>query len=504
VVASQNGNRVVNVIGMHRCGTSLTARLLNLLGVDLGPESDRLEPRFDNPQGYWEQRPIVELNDAIFDALGGSWWRPPEMPAGWQRRPEVEALVPRARDVLAAQFGEPESAWGWKDPRTSLTLPFWRELIPQARYVVCLRNPIDVASSLLRREPRTHTWESAIALWLRYSAEALDNTRADERLLVFYEDFFSDGERQLARLAEFAGGDAPEVASSVASEAQAIVQADMRHHRTSAMETIDSETVPPEAGAFFLAVRAAHIASTLVQCDGDNANWVEPDLLKAATNLAPRLRHGETERKTAAVAERDRAVAAAKRERDEGIVAARGEAEAAISGAYAERDEAIAAAERERDEAIDAAEEERNQARHEERKHRIALDRALEELESVKDASDHAHEAAMAAARAERKEAVAAAQDERDGAIAAVEAERNQARHEEREHRIALDRALEELWSARGDMDDGERQRVESALAQARADLAHERRALAGVYGSLSWRLTAPLRSGKRIFRPPR
>jgi hypothetical protein len=50
---------------MHRCGTSLTARVLNLLGYSLGPEEDLLEHKFDNPAGFWEQRPIVEINDPI-------------------------------------------------------------------------------------------------------------------------------------------------------------------------------------------------------------------------------------------------------------------------------------------------------------------------------------------------------------------------------------------------------------------------------------------------------
>jgi hypothetical protein len=232
--ATDNGRHIVNLLGMYRCGTSLTAQRINLLEVDLGTEEDRLEPRFDNPPCYWEQRPIIELNDAIFDALGGSWWRPPEMPAGWQRRPEVEALVPRAREILASQFGETEGSWGWKDPRTSLTLPFWRQVAPQARCVVCLRNPTDVASSLLRHEPSSHTWDSAIALWLRYTAEALENSWGEERLLVSYEDYFGDTERQLSRLAHFVGGDLDEVSEDVRDEAEAVIQTELRHHRTSA------------------------------------------------------------------------------------------------------------------------------------------------------------------------------------------------------------------------------------------------------------------------------
>lgn len=414
--ATDNGRQIVNVLGMYRCGTSLTAHLINLLRGDLGTEDDHLEPRFDNPEGYWEQRPIMELNEAIFDALGGSWWRPPEMPAGWQRRPEVEALVPRAREILASRFGEPEGSWGWKDPRTSLTLPFWRQVVPQARYVVCLRNPTDVASSLLRREPSTHTWDSAVALWLRYTAEALENSRSEERLLVFYEDYFGDTERQLSRLAHFVGRDFEEVGKNVRDEAEAVIQTDLRHQRASATETVNDKTVPPEAGAFFLAVRAAHIAS-MTRPDGDGrlVDKPEPGLLEAAADLGRRLWQGYAERKTVAALEEDRLCAVA------------------------------------------AAERERNESRRTEREYRIALDRALEEL-----AGTRAH-----------------AGDTRAGG---------------------------------GEYLEGELERKERALVRAQADLANQRSALArtqaelaSISSSLSWKVTAPLRSGKRMFsRSPR
>ena len=40
--------RTVCVLGMHRSGTSLTAGLINMLGVYLGPESDLVHPLGEN------------------------------------------------------------------------------------------------------------------------------------------------------------------------------------------------------------------------------------------------------------------------------------------------------------------------------------------------------------------------------------------------------------------------------------------------------------------------
>jgi len=42
--------------------------------------------------------------------------------------------------------------WGFKDPRCVLTLDFWREAIPELRFVATYRHLADVASSLASRE----------------------------------------------------------------------------------------------------------------------------------------------------------------------------------------------------------------------------------------------------------------------------------------------------------------------------------------------------------------
>ena len=158
---------IVCILGMHRSGTSLVSRLLNVLGVYLGPEEHLMRPSSDNPAGHWESRPIKEINDEILSILGGSWEEPPPLPAGWERGPELAAPRRRARKVIESDFAESE-LWGFKDPRNSLTLPFWQRILDPMRYVICLRNPLDVAASARAREPqggdgRFRTWDRALA-----------------------------------------------------------------------------------------------------------------------------------------------------------------------------------------------------------------------------------------------------------------------------------------------------------------------------------------------------
>jgi hypothetical protein len=193
---------------MGRCGTSLTTALIGLLGVDLGPTERMLQAIVsDNARGYWEQRELYEINEAILEAFGGTWGHPPELPSGWERSPALDAVRKRARKSLTELFGVHEGRWGWKDPRASVTLPFWRDLIGEMDYVLCVRNPADVAASLAKRDTEEVTFEESVALWLLYLRAALDNTAGSRRLILRYEDYFVDTERQLQRLADFVIGE---------------------------------------------------------------------------------------------------------------------------------------------------------------------------------------------------------------------------------------------------------------------------------------------------------
>ncbi|MGA2162949.1 MAG: sulfotransferase [Solirubrobacteraceae bacterium] len=178
----------VCVLGFGRSGTSLTMRLLHLLGVDIGPQEDLLAPgEADNPRGYWEPGWMVALNDEILAKLGTVWWRPLPVAPGWERSADFDELRERASGLLEEKFGA-APLWGWKDPRTTLTLPFWKELVPDARYVICLRNPADAISSIQRRPDPELSIGAWGDLWLEYTARALRETQGCPRTLVFYED----------------------------------------------------------------------------------------------------------------------------------------------------------------------------------------------------------------------------------------------------------------------------------------------------------------------------
>lgn len=240
---------VVCVLGMARSGTSLTARALNLLGVYLGPEEALLQPRQANPGGFWEHYRLMRLNERILHTFGGNWRDPPLLPDGWEASAELEDERREAEQLLEDTFAG-RTLWGWKDPRNSLTLPFWQRLLPEMRYVVCVRNPIDVAASIERRDgiPAARAFE----LWLLYVASALAHTAAGDRIVIAYEDWFEDWRGAAERLGRFLSHsealDSPETTQRIAEA----VQSELWHHRTAAADVLSEPRLPLEARSLYL------------------------------------------------------------------------------------------------------------------------------------------------------------------------------------------------------------------------------------------------------------
>jgi hypothetical protein len=220
--------------------------------MDLGPEGQLLGPGPDNPLGFWEHAEFVDLNDEILRLLGGNWHEPPTFEPGWERSQALSGLRGAAVETIRRDFGRSE-LWGWKDPRACLTLPFWQLLIPGMRYVICLRNPVDVARSLASRDG--FSAEKAGRLWLDHVEASLRHTDGEDRLILFYEDVMADWPGALARLSGFIGE--PEAAGfeHLRTAVWDTVRQDLHHHRSSTRDVVDHPELPEPAKALHLLLR---------------------------------------------------------------------------------------------------------------------------------------------------------------------------------------------------------------------------------------------------------
>jgi hypothetical protein len=162
--ALQAPAKIVLVLGMHRSGTSCLTGSLQQAGLDLG-EFSAWNPH--NLKGNRENTEIMTLNESILVANGGKWDVPPKK-VRWQPEHSLEG-----RKILAKYAGTP--AWGFKDPRTLLTLEGWLDLGIDPACIGIFRHPAAVAASLMQRSADAMDLPRALALWYAYNKRLLEH-----------------------------------------------------------------------------------------------------------------------------------------------------------------------------------------------------------------------------------------------------------------------------------------------------------------------------------------
>lgn len=176
---------------MHRSGTSLLTRILNLLGVNLG--HNLLPPAKDNPKGFWENIKVVKLNEEILSILNFTYDDPRPLPSKWWKKNILLDSKQKIYHFIKTEFSS-NNFLGIKDPRLCRLVPFWNlileELGLEAHYILISRNPLEVADSLYKRDG-IHRAKSFL-LWLRYNLEAEYFTREKKRVFVRYENLLDD------------------------------------------------------------------------------------------------------------------------------------------------------------------------------------------------------------------------------------------------------------------------------------------------------------------------
>ncbi|MGE0141840.1 MAG: sulfotransferase [Planctomycetota bacterium] len=240
------------VIGAHRSGTSAVARVLDDLGVFQGARLD------DNHESLFFQR----LNEWLLAQCGARWDNPTAvdrlildsrqsaLAVEHLRRsvgsPRSMAYLGRMAWMRGRRIGDGACRFGFKDPRSTFTLPFWLRVFPEARIIHVHRHGVAVAQSLCVRHrrhlelseqrfernrpllnwlpkragfgdsPRLSSLAGAFDLWEEYFVRARREVAARPTISMefAYEDLVRDPAAHVSQLAEFCG-------LSVSSEAVA-------------------------------------------------------------------------------------------------------------------------------------------------------------------------------------------------------------------------------------------------------------------------------------------
>jgi hypothetical protein len=191
------------VIGMHRSGTSAVTGALGHLGFAIPATADRWEPSEDNPD-HWESRALGDHDDLLLERLGGIWDRPPNTDPGWECDPGLGIDDLGDPGAAASKAFPNPGPIVWKDPRTSLLLPYWLARLPKPIAAVFIwRSPMSVARSLQARDG-IHLADG-IALWERYNRSGLAGLVGIDTFVTRYESIVENPLDRLGALADWLG-----------------------------------------------------------------------------------------------------------------------------------------------------------------------------------------------------------------------------------------------------------------------------------------------------------
>ncbi len=222
--------RALLVLGMHRSGTSALTRILNLLGAAL--PADLMAPvENENPLGFWESVQLMEIHERILASAGLTWDDPVRFPRRWLDSPAAISFRRELLDFLSSHFAS-SPLFAIKDPRMCRFAALWLRALEdfgaEPLAVLLIRNPVEIAKSLKQRNGffASHSY----LLWLHHVLESERDTRAIRRCFVSYENLLTDWERSVTDLTDSFRLEWPRSISSAASEAEAFLRMDLRHH----------------------------------------------------------------------------------------------------------------------------------------------------------------------------------------------------------------------------------------------------------------------------------
>ncbi|WP_223269799.1 glycosyltransferase [Nostoc sp. 'Peltigera membranacea cyanobiont' 213] len=167
-MSQDNKSSIFIITGMHRSGTSLSASLMESAGVNIGERLMGASP--NNPKGHFENLDFVGFHERALRCQGISQ-------EGWTIQKGIDIpqqLFDKAKLIIAENATL--NSWGWKDPRTTLFLDFWKNLLPQAYFIFTYRAPWEVIDSLYRRgdEIFYSNPKYALQIWMHYNKIILD------------------------------------------------------------------------------------------------------------------------------------------------------------------------------------------------------------------------------------------------------------------------------------------------------------------------------------------
>ncbi len=243
--------RIVTVVGPPRSGTSAITRALECLGVDLGDTASHRPADSGNPKGVWEDRLVIDLCARALASFGIPWYGLQLFSAADWQTPQGRNFIAEAADIIGQRIASTANGvWGCKNPQIGRISYIWLEACRQVEcddaYVIALRNPLNVAASVIRGSPHfgvgcnpTHLH----LMWLVYQIGAMEPLLAGRpAVIVDFDAMLSQPVAQLNRMS--AALNLPTDPAAVQAYQSGFLQKDLCHSTHAADDLHADPRVP--------------------------------------------------------------------------------------------------------------------------------------------------------------------------------------------------------------------------------------------------------------------
>jgi O-antigen biosynthesis protein len=216
----------VFILGMHRSGTSALAGALEPLGLTVGNSVMPPNSEQGNPKGFYENLALMRFHDKFLASVQSTWEDPKPIDKKEFRdktaRPYREELL----QLLITEFGKDRPLI--KDPRMCRLMPLWipliREHFPQARFILPIRHPVEVARSLCQRDH--FPLGRGLNLWTSHVLESERTTRSFCRRFTTYDQLLQSPVETVVGLAKYLNLPTDAIPGIVSAQ----LDSKLRHH----------------------------------------------------------------------------------------------------------------------------------------------------------------------------------------------------------------------------------------------------------------------------------
>jgi hypothetical protein len=223
------------VLGMHRSGTSALTRILEILGART--PKNQIGAGVQNPKGFFEATSVARFNDRLLARQGLTW----DCLTGCPAAPGTVAqeIFDEALGILEEEFGDAPLI-ALKDPRICRLAPFWTQVLQHRGgaplVLITLRNPLEVAQSLQRRNK--FELSQGLLLWLIYVLQAEAETRGLRRAFAHFDQILSDPAQAVDKICRVLRPPFSQGFQSARGEIEAFLSPELRHHQQADIATL--------------------------------------------------------------------------------------------------------------------------------------------------------------------------------------------------------------------------------------------------------------------------